>query len=91
MENDEKIKLLQKLIQIDTVNGNEKDEASYIKRTLEDHHISCELVPFAPNRTNLIAEIGDEKGSVLALSGHLDTVAAGDFQKWTYPPSISRR
>ena len=23
---------------------------------------------------------------VLALSGHLDTVAAGDFQKWTYPP-----
>ena len=86
MENDEKIKLLQKLMQIDTVNGNEKDEASYIKRTLEDHHISCELVPFAPNRTNLIAEIGDEKGPVLALSGHLDTVAAGDFQKWTYPP-----
>ena len=86
MENDEKIKLLQKLIQIDTVNGNEKDEASYIKRTLEDHHIFCELVPFAPNRTNLIAEVGDEKGPVLALSGHLDTVAAGDFQKWTYPP-----
>ena len=54
MENDEKIKLLQKLMQIDTVNGNEKDEASYIKRTLEDHHISCELV-FLLTNTNLIA------------------------------------
>ena len=46
MENDEKVKLLQKLIQINTVNGNEEDEANYIKRFLEAHHISCKLVSF---------------------------------------------
>ena len=86
MENDEKVKLLQKLIQINTVNGNEEDEANYIKRVLEAHHISCKLVSFAPNRTNLIAEIGNDKGPVLALAGHLDTVDPSDPQKWTYPP-----
>ena len=81
MENDEKVKLLQKLIQINTVNGNEEDEANYIKRVLEAHHISCKLVSFAPNRTNLIAEIGNDKGPVLALAGHLDTVDPSEM--WT--------
>lgn len=85
MENSDKIKLLQGLIQINTVNGNEKDEANYIKKVLENHHIPCKLVSFAPNRTNLIAEVGNDEGPVLALSGHLDTVDAGDLDKWTYP------
>ena len=86
MENVEKIKILQKLIQINTVNGNEEDETNYIKKVLENHHISCRLVSFAPNRTNLIAEVGNDEGPVLALAGHLDTVDEGDEDKWTYPP-----
>lgn len=86
MENDEKIKLLQRLIQINTVNGNEEDAANYIKKVLEKHHISCQLVSWAPNRTNLIAEIGNNDGPILALAGHLDTVDAGKVDKWTYSP-----
>lgn len=86
MDKQAQISFFKKLIQINTVNGNELAEAEFIKQVLASHHITAELIPFASGRANLIAEIGDQPGPVLALSGHIDTVDAGDPAKWTYDP-----
>ncbi|MDD6431897.1 MAG: ArgE/DapE family deacylase [Lactobacillaceae bacterium] len=86
MNDEAQIEFFKKLITINTVNGNELAEADYIKKVLADHHISARLVPFADGRANLVAEVGDNPGPVLALAGHIDTVDPGDPAKWTYDP-----
>lgn len=86
MDDRQKVELLQKLIQINTVNGNELAEAKYIKQVLAAHHILARLVSFAPGRANLVAEVGKKPGPVLALAGHIDTVATGEVSKWSYDP-----
>lgn len=86
MDSQEKITLLQKVIQFNTVNGNEQTLAEYLKGVLAKHHINSQLVKFADKRTCLVAEIGDQAGKVLAFAGHMDTVATGDPEKWQYPP-----
>ena len=86
MDDQAKIALLQKVIQFNTVNGNEQPLAGYLKEVLAQHHIDSQLVKFADKRTCLVAEIGDQPGKVLAFAGHMDTVATGDPAKWQYPP-----
>lgn len=86
MDDQAKIALLQKVIQFNTVNGNEQPLAEYLKEVLAQHHIDSQLVKFADNRTCLVAEIGNQPGKVLAFAGHMDTVATGDPAKWKYPP-----
>lgn len=86
MEDNVKLEFLQNLIQINTVNGHEQPAAEYIKQVLEDHGIAVRLIPFAPGRTNLVAEVGEQPGPVLALAGHLDTVDVGDSSKWSASP-----
>lgn len=86
MDRNSQINFFKKLIQINTVNGNELTEAQYIKQVLASHHIDSKLVPFAEGRANLIAEIGENPGPVLAFSGHIDTVDTGDSNNWTYDP-----
>ncbi|WP_268890012.1 M20/M25/M40 family metallo-hydrolase [Limosilactobacillus urinaemulieris] len=86
MDDQAKIALLQKVIQFNTVNGNEQPLAEYLKEVLVQHHIDSQLVKFADNRTCLVAEIGDQPGKVLAFAGHMDTVATSDPAKWKYPP-----
>lgn len=85
MEDQSKIQLLQKVVQFNTVNGNERPLAKYLQRVLADHQIESQLVNFAANRDCLVAEIGSQPGKVLALAGHLDTVSIGDPKKWDYP------
>ena len=86
MDDQAKIALLQKVIQFNTVNGNEQPLAGYLKEALAQHHIDSQLVKFADKRTSLVAEIGDHRGIVLAFSGQMYTVATGDPAKWQYPP-----
>lgn len=86
MDDQAKVAFLQKVIQIQTVAGNEKTLADYIKGVLASHHIDSQLVDFAPGRACLVAEIGDQPGKVLAFAGHMDTVSTGDPKEWTYPP-----
>lgn len=86
MDDQAKIALLQKVVQFNTVNGNERALAEYLKGVLANHHIDSQLVDFADNRSCLVAEIGDQPGKVLAFAGHMDTVETGDPAKWQYPP-----
>lgn len=87
MKREEKIKILQDVIQIETENDNEVEVATYYQKLLNEHGISSELVEYSPTRANLIAEIkGDTPGKVLIFNGHMDVVAAGNHKDWTYPP-----
>ena len=86
MEDSVKLNILQELIQINTVNGHEQPAAEYLKQVLSDHGIESDLIALAAGRTNLVAEVGEQEGPVLALAGHLDTVDVGDSNKWQHNP-----
>lgn len=86
MDKQEKIRILQDMIRINSENGNEEEVALYLKKLLENNDISSTLVPYEKGRSNLIAEISNDNGKVLAYSGHMDVVAAGDASKWLFPP-----
>ena len=87
MDQQEKIKILQDVIQLETPNGNEEIVALYYKNLLEAHGIESQLIQYADGRANLVAELkGNQEGKILAVSGHMDVVDAGNSDLWTYPP-----
>ena len=81
----EKLKLLSDIVEINSVNDNEIEVATYLKDLFEAHHINAEIDVIEGKRANLIATIGS--GSpVVAISGHMDVVSEGDQNDWDYPP-----
>lgn len=86
MGNEEKIAILQELIRIKSVNGNEGEVAAYLNHLLNQHGIQGEIISHTEGRDNLVATYHNGQGRVLGLSGHMDVVSAGDESNWTYPP-----
>ncbi|MDY3118400.1 MAG: ArgE/DapE family deacylase [Peptoniphilus sp.] len=86
LNKNEKIELLRDMVKINTVNGNERELAEYLKKYLEKYGIESKLIELEENRASLVAEIQNGSGTTLALSGHLDVVDPGDEKEWTYPP-----
>ncbi len=88
VENTEKIAILQKLIQIKSVNGNEAAVARYIASLFApyEHRAKVEAVTYAPDRDNLVVTIGDPEGRQLGFSGHEDVVDPGDISAWHHDP-----
>lgn len=84
MEN--KLKILQDLLALETVNDHEERSAKYIEDLFKDYdNVDTEIIPSYPGRSNIIVKVkGKEEGRVFAFSGHLDVVAAGEG--WSYPP-----
>ena len=84
----EVVDLLQRLIQLDTVNppGNETRAADLLRDYLEDSGVHCELYGKVPERANLVARIpGRNGGPRLLLMSHTDTVLA-DPAEWSVDP-----
>lgn len=82
-----KIEILQDLVKIDSQNNHEAQVAHYLQNLFEAHNIKATISEYAPDRANLVAEIGNPSSDqVLAFAGHLDTVSVGDRDLWTYPP-----
>lgn len=83
---EEKIKILSDIVAIETVDRNEEDVANYLATLLSEYGIDSKVIPTGiPGRANLVAEIGS--GSpVLAISGHMDVVSAGNAETWTSDP-----
>lgn len=83
---EEKIKILSDIVAIETVDRNEEDVANYLAALLSEYGIDSKVIPTEiPGRANLVAEIGS--GSpVLAISGHMDVVSAGNAEAWTSDP-----
>ncbi|WP_311488144.1 ArgE/DapE family deacylase [uncultured Helcococcus sp.] len=80
------IDILKDLIQIQSVNDNEKEVAEYIQDLFKDYdNVETELFESYPGRDNIIVKVkGKEEGKIFALSGHLDVVEAGEG--WTHDP-----
>lgn len=86
MNKEERVKVLQDIVKIETVNENEKEVADYLEKLFADHGIESEHVANSETRHNLVAEYSKGEGKVLAISGHEDVVATGDVSEWKYPP-----
>lgn len=87
METAQRVKILQDLVRINSVNGNELAVAEYLQAVLAQAGLTATIDRFDDNRANLILELGEGKtDQVLGLTGHLDTVAVEDETAWTYPP-----
>lgn len=81
----EKIQLLADIVELQTENNNEIDVCNYLKDLFDKYDIKSKILKVNEHRANIVAEIGN--GSpILALSGHMDVVDAGNQDNWTYPP-----
>ncbi len=88
MEKSERLEILDDLIKLRTINGDEKLVADYLKKLFDKHGIKNELVKYDDNRDNLIATINKGDGPVLGFTGHEDVVAPVDESKWNYDSSF---
>lgn len=86
MDKDKYIEILQDVIRINSENNNEEEVARYYQKLLAKHGIESELVEFSKGRSSLVAEVTNGSGPVLALSGHMDVVSAGDLEDWSHDP-----
>ncbi|UMT75102.1 ArgE/DapE family deacylase [Staphylococcus roterodami] len=81
----EKVQLLADIVELQTENNNEIDVCNYLKNLFDKYNIKSEILKVNEHRANIVAEIG--YGSpILALSGHMDVVDAGNQDNWSYPP-----
>lgn len=81
------VAFLQDLVRFPSVNGRENEAAVAECIALEAHRLGFEprLAAAAPTRPNAVVAWGSG-GPGFALIGHMDTVAEGDPNTWTYPP-----
>lgn len=87
MNSEQRVKILQDLIKIKSVNGNEREVAEYIQKVLAEYEIDSEIIPYDKHRANLIATLeGDELGLTLAFNGHMDVVEVSNPDEWHYDP-----
>ncbi|KRL04550.1 M20/M25/M40 family metallo-hydrolase [Liquorilactobacillus oeni] len=84
-------KLLSDLININTVNGNEKEIADYLEKIFQDNNIKTKRLKYADKRETLVAEVGTGEKPVLAFDGHEDTVAFGNLKAWEQSPLEAKR
>ena len=85
MEKDEQVRVLEDLIKINSVNGNEEEVAKYLQQLFDRHDIKAKIDLFGDHRANLIADFGSGD-DVFGVTGHMDTVATGDENKWQHGP-----
>ncbi len=78
---------LQDLVRIPSVNGRnaETDVAECIREEARHLGFTSQLVYKDKARPNVLVELGDGE-SGFALIGHMDTVAEGKAEDWTFPP-----
>ena len=80
---DEIVDLLERMIAIDSVTGNEGEMARFCAGWLDEHGIDHLLHP-CKGRENVIGMVGDGDPTLI-IAGHLDTVPPNQGD-WTYGP-----
>lgn len=85
MDAEEQEQILKDLIAINSVNGNEAEVAKYLADLFKKHGIESQLDEFGDKRANLTVYFG-QGDRVLGVTGHMDTVAIGDRDKWQHDP-----
>ena len=74
-ENQEKaIQFLQKILQIPSVTGDEKEVAAYIKKWFEENlELPVKVYAREPDRPNLVVDwVGNQDGKRFVFNGHMD-------------------
>ena len=84
MDKEQRLSILDDLIKLETVNGNEEIVANYLKDLFEKHGIKTELNKYDDNRYNLIATLKNTDEPYLGFTGHEDVVGTVDDSKWNY-------
>ncbi|MFW9853251.1 MAG: M20 family metallopeptidase [Candidatus Thorarchaeota archaeon] len=81
------IPLLKDLIKIKTENppGKTISAVRYLEKIFIKNGIDYEVQEYEEGKANIIAEYGENEKSII-ITGHLDTVPAGDEEKWKFPP-----
>lgn len=87
LSNEERVKILSDIIEIQSVNEKELDVAHYLQKLFKQYDINSEILELEDesSRANLVAEIGSGK-PVVGVSGHMDVVKTGDTEQWNYDP-----
>jgi len=83
------IRILQDLIQArsEFPPGDTRAAITIVERELEHAEIGSKRFAKNPVRQSLVAEIGEADSSPsLLFHAHIDTVPAGDLERWTHPP-----
>lgn len=85
------IQLSQRLIQIPSYSGFNKEVIDFLKNYLEKLQFTCDVLEFSSADSYLVNNlhaIFNPKNSATTLyfAGHTDVVNEGDLQRWTHPP-----
>ena len=83
------IELTKDLIRIPSENppGNQKPIADFIERRMKEIGLTVEKYDYQPNKPNILGRlVGKNERPILMLNGHMDTVPAGDIERWTSSP-----
>ncbi|MBI4991338.1 M20/M25/M40 family metallo-hydrolase [Candidatus Gottesmanbacteria bacterium] len=76
------MKLLQKLVQIKSISGQERALACFIM-----DYCRANAVPAQMQSGNVVIYIkGENQSKALIFNAHMDTVSSGDLSKWRFPP-----
>lgn len=84
---DEIVSFMQRLIQTESVTGNESEIAQLLAEECSRDGLEVEIVEAAPGRTSVVARHrGTEGEPRVMVYSHIDTVPPGDQDQWKYPP-----
>jgi len=79
IDNDLTVRLLEEMIRIPSVVGEERELAEYLRATLDSLGFNSEMDEVEPERFNIYGGIaGEEPGRRLMFNGHTDTVPVCD-------------
>lgn len=84
---DEIISFMQKLIQTESVTGNEAEIGRLTAEECKQDGLDVELIEPADNRVSVIAKYSGTTGKPkVMVYSHYDTVPPGSLEAWRYPP-----
>ncbi|MFX1283151.1 MAG: M20 family metallopeptidase [Promethearchaeota archaeon] len=79
LENSYAQRLLEEMIRINSIVGQESEMADYLKNELNALGLQCEMDEIEPSRPNVYARLeGDKPGKRLNFNGHTDTIPIVD-------------
>lgn len=81
------VELLQALVRIPSITGNETAIANFITEYLQSLGLTVERLEAEPGRPNLVCTWDTGRpGPTLLLNDHLDMIPPGPLEYWKYPP-----
>ena len=87
LRKDEVINLMQTLIQIPSITGNETEIGKLMEQECKKDGLDVDVIEPEKDRVSIVAKYhGSEKGPRTMMYSHYDVVPAGELSSWKYPP-----